>query len=177
MLCFSSYFALSVFTVLWFTFACRWLCSSLACRWLCSCACCYFFLLGFSPLAPWLWFRLCFFQSHLVVGCDSVARFWLPPTSLLNIAPFVIGGCAVSALDPREGSSQQLVLFLRSCLRESLLLLIVGVLQCHCVMLWTVSTFIMKAYIAASCHCVVIWFFRRCWAYRSSCLFLSSGSS
>ena len=37
------------------------------------------FRLGFSPLAPWLWFRRCFFsQSHFVVGYDSVARFWLP---------------------------------------------------------------------------------------------------
>ena len=38
----------------------------------------------------------------------------------------------------------------RSGLRGSLLLLLVGVLQCHCVMVWTVSTFLMKAYIAAS---------------------------
>ena len=55
-----------------------------------------------------------------------------------------------------------------SGLRSSLLLL-----------LCTVSTFIMKAYIAASCLGVVLWFvqhrFRHCRAYRSSCLFLSSG--
>ena len=31
-------------------------------------------------------------QSHCVVGHDSVARFWLPPTSLLSVAPFVIDG-------------------------------------------------------------------------------------
>ena len=86
-----------------------------------------------------------------VVGYDSVARLWLPPTSLLS---------AVGALDPQEGSLQQrvLLLFLRSGLRESLLLLLVGVLQCHCVILWTVSPFIMKAFIAASCHCVVVGF-------------------
>ena len=36
--------------------------------------------LGFSPLAPWLWFRLCFFFRVTFVVCyDSVARFWLTP--------------------------------------------------------------------------------------------------
>ena len=96
-------------------------------------------------------------ESLFVVGYDSVARLWL---------------------DPREGSLQQrvLLLFLESVLRESLLRLLVVVLQCHCVMFWTASTFIMKVYIAASCHGVVFWFVRHCWAYRSSCLSLSSGS-
>ena len=32
------------------------------------------------------------YQSHFVVGYDSVACFWLPPTSLLSVAPFVIDG-------------------------------------------------------------------------------------
>ena len=69
----------------------------------------------------------------------------------------VRGGC----LDPWEGSLQlRVLLFLRSGLRESLLLLLVGVLQYHCVILWAVSTFILKAFIAASCHGVVLWFFQ-----------------
>ena len=33
-----------------------------------------------------------FLQSHLVVVYDSVVRFWLPPTSLLSTAHFVIDG-------------------------------------------------------------------------------------
>ena len=99
-------------------FACRWLCSSLACCWLCSCACCwlcssrffstllqvfdvilavlvpvllYFVLLTTCSLAvvPLLILSP---LAHFVVGCDSVARFWLPPTSLLSVAPFVIDG-------------------------------------------------------------------------------------
>ena len=43
-----------------------------------------------------------------------------------------------------------MLLLLRSGLRESLLLLLVGVLQCHCAMFWTVSTFRMEAYTAPS---------------------------
>ena len=31
-------------------------------------------------------------QSYFVVGYDSVVRFWLPPISLLSVAPFVIDG-------------------------------------------------------------------------------------
>ena len=37
--------------------------------------------------------------------------FWLPPPSLLSVAPFVIDG-SVGALDPRESSLQQRVLLL-----------------------------------------------------------------
>ena len=115
--------------------ACRWLCSSLACHWLCSSrffssslqifvffslssyACCFtsFFspqaYVGcgsvcdsLSPLALWLWFRLCFF---------------------FRVTKWLVTTC---------------YLFLVSGLRESSLLLLVGVLQCHCVMLWIVST-------------------------------------
>ena len=47
----------------------------------------------------------------------------------------------------------------RSGLRGSLYLLL-GVLQYHCVMLWAVSTFITKAFIAGSCHGVVLWVVR-----------------
>ena len=101
--------------------ACCWLCSS-ACCWLCSsrfsssslqvfvfcslfsCSCCFtsfvlttgslaVVLLGFSPLAPWLWFRLCFFFR---VTLWQVTTPWLvsgfPPTSLLSTAPSVIDG-------------------------------------------------------------------------------------
>ena len=39
-------------------------------------------------------------------------------------------------------------------------LLLVGVRQYHCVILWAVSTFITKAFIAASCHGVVLWVVR-----------------
>ena len=64
---------------------------------------------------------------------------------------------------------------MRSGLRGSLYLLLVGVLQCHCVMLWTVSTFVMKAFIAASCHCVVFFqFFRHCWVVFDPRVSLSS---
>ena len=48
----------------------------------------------------------------------------------------------------------------RSGLRGSLYLLLVGVLQYHCVILWAVSTFTTKAFIAASCHGVVLWVVR-----------------
>ena len=47
-------------------------------------------------------------------------------------------------------------LYVRSGLTSSLYLLLVGVRQCHCVMLWTVSTFTVKAYIAPL---VTAWFF------------------
>ena len=35
-------------------------------------------VLGFSPLALWLWFLLCFFSESLGGRKNSVARFWLP---------------------------------------------------------------------------------------------------
>ena len=31
-------------------------------------------------------------QSHFVVGYDSVVLFWLPPTSVLSVEPFLIDG-------------------------------------------------------------------------------------
>ena len=78
--------------------------------------------------------------------------------------------------DPREGSLQQRVLLcVRSGLGESLLLLLVGVLQCHCVMLWTVSTFINEGVHHGLLSLRGYLLVRHCWAYRSSCLFLSSG--
>ena len=98
-------------------------------------------------------------QSHFVVVYDSVVRFWLLPTPLLSIAPLRDCWFVVGALDPREGSLQQRVLlFLRSGLRGSLYLLLVGVPQYHCVVLWAVSTFTTKAFMAASCHGVVLRF-------------------
>ena len=102
-----------------------------------------------SPLALRLWFRLCiFFRVTLWLFTTLWFASGFPPTPQLSIAPL---------RDPREGSLQQLVLLsVRSGLRKSLLLLLVGVLQCHCVMLWIVSTFTMKAFIAASCHCGVL---------------------
>ena len=47
---------------------------------------------------------------------------------------------------------------MRSGLRGSLYLLLVGGLQHHRVVLWAVSTLITKAFIEASCHGVVLWF-------------------
>ena len=144
------------------------------------------FRLGFSPLAPWLWFLLCFFLTTgslaVVPSVLLVSTPWLvsgfPPTSLLSLAPFVIDGSRwVPSVHGKVVYNNVFCCMWGLGLRVSLLLLLVGVLQCHCVMLWTVSTFTMKAFIAASCHCVVVWFVRHRWAYRSSCLFLSSGSN
>ena len=50
------------------------------------------------------------------------------------------------------------MLYVRYGLRGSLYLLLVANLQNHCVLLGPVSTFITKAFIAASRHCVVLWF-------------------
>ena len=63
-----------------------------------------------SPLALWLWFCLCFLQRHFVVVCDSVVRFWPPPTPLLSIASLRDCWFAVGALAPRIGSLPQRVL-------------------------------------------------------------------
>ena len=168
-------------------FACRWLCSSLDCCWLCSSACCWLcssaccWLCSSRFISSSLYISV-FFSLSSCPCCftsffSSFHRrlFWLSFFSESPRGKFRLRG---SPSIHRESSLQQRVLmFLRSGLRGSLYLLLVGVLQCHCVMLWTVSPFIMKAYIAASCHCVVVWFARHCRAYRSSCLFLSSGSN
>ena len=49
--------------------------------------------------------------------------------------------------------------FVRCGLKGSLYLPL-GVLQYHCLLLWAVSTFTTKAFIAASCHGVVLWVIR-----------------
>ena len=67
-----------------------------------------------------------------MVGYDSVVLFWLPPPSLLSVAPFVIDG-SVGALDPREGSLQQgVLLYVRYGLKGSLYVLLIRALQYHC---------------------------------------------
>ena len=137
-------------------------------------------LVGFSF---WMWFSptgslavvpsVLLLQSHFVVVYDSVVRFWPLPTPLLSIVPLRDWWFAVGALDPRESCSQQRVLLsVRSGLRGSLHLLLVGGLQYHCAVLWAVSTLETKAFIAASCHGVVYWVVRHRWACFSIVWFL-----
>ena len=57
-----------------------------------------------------------------------------------------------------DSLQQRVLLSVRSGLRGSLHLLLVGGLQYHCVVLWALSTLIRNAFIAASCHGVVLWF-------------------
>ena len=88
--------------------------------------------------------------SFLASTCTTI---WLHPTWWFVVGP----------LEPLESSSQQRVMLsVRSGLRGSLYLLLVGVLQDHCVVLWAVSTLITKAVMAASCHGVVFWFVQHC---------------
>ena len=114
--------------------ACRWLCSS---RLFSSLHVFVFFSLSLypccftsflSPQARWLWFRVSdshhwhfglwfrlwfsLFQSHFVVGYDSVARFRLPSNITTQHCALPDWWFAVGALDRREGSVQQLVLHL-----------------------------------------------------------------
>ena len=110
-------------------------------------------------------------SHHLLLGCGSVCASF--SESLCGGLHFP--GClactsnttthhralrdrwlAVGARAPWSCSSQQRVLLtVRTGLRGSLPLRSVGGFQHHsytCVILWAVSTFITKAYIAASCH-------------------------
>ena len=104
----------------WLALLCSWLCSS--CCWLCSSRFFSPLLQIFDVLLAVLVPLLLYFvllttgslvvvlspilttcslavvpsvfllQSLFVVGYDTLARFWLPPTSLLSVAPFVIDG-------------------------------------------------------------------------------------
>ena len=54
------------------------------------------------------------FQSHIVVGYDSLDRLWLPPTSQLSVAPFVIDGSRLVPSIHAKAVLQQRVLHLCS---------------------------------------------------------------
>ena len=102
-LCFSSYFPLSRFAVLWFALPAvgsalvlpavgfaflgsfyRFSRSSMFFS-LSSYLCCFTSFL--SPLSPWLWFRLCL-SHHLLFGCGSVCVFLT--TCSLAVVPSVL---------------------------------------------------------------------------------------
>ena len=79
---------------------------------------------------------------HRPVGCGSVSRILttcslaVVPSVLVLQSHFVVGHDSVGVLGPREGGLQQRVLlYVRSGLRGSLYLLLVGVRQYHCVVL------------------------------------------
>ena len=134
------------------------------------------FRIGFSPLAPWLWYLLCFSfttGSLAMALSDPHQRHcgWLHfPGCLACTSNTSSQHCALrdrwlAVGATRSCSLQQRVLLtVTSGVRGSLPLRSVKGFQHHsntAVILWAVSTRITMAYIAACCHGVVLRFLWR----------------
>ena len=95
-----------------------------------------------------------------------------------QLAPLRDHWFAVGARFPQRRSLQQRgLLFVRSGftpsgLGDSLPLRCVGGLRNHCVILWAVSTFSVRVFIAASGHGVLLWFVQHRWVVIDPGVFL-----
>ena len=103
-------------------------------------------LLSRSELGPSLSTTVCFLFSVLSFAERSFLSIWI---SLYFEMQSSCCACGVFSASLHNWDVD-----------GSLCLLLVGVRQYHCVILWAVSTLMAMAFIAAFCHGVVLWFFQ-----------------
>ena len=119
---------------------------------------CLLLVLLFSPAVGYALLACCWL-------CSS--RFFSSFVQIVDVLLPILAPLLLPSLLFISGSSGCDAGFTPSGLEDSLPLRFVGGLQHRCV-LWAVSTFSVRVFIAASCHGVVLWFVQHRWAVSDS---------